>query len=509
MTSHLSMRGAVPLSSFDWRDEAAGRSRSVSPRQVIGMIGRRRWLVGLALVLGLLGAGLFVATMEPRYVATAQVIIDPRGLRVVEREVTPNVDNADAQVATVENEMRVLRSSAVLDALITRERLDRDPEFVGNPPGLLRRARTAIADLFGAAPARAPDPQRSALQALERKIAVRRAERSFVIEVTVATRDPDKSARIANDLVAIYTEQANKTRADLARRSGASLDDRLAELRAAVRKAEDKVETFKSAHDLVSADGTLTRDRRLRDLNAQLVTARARSTEAQARMEQASALNGKLDGMSEAVQSQAVMQLRGQIAETRRRRANLANVLGPRHPDLASAGREIDALQEQLDQELRRIGDAARNDYRRAKQTEEELRRTVESMSRASFADSRALTELRELEREAEARRTLFSQYLVRSRELTEQTQVDLNNIRAISAAIPPDQSTNLSKVVILALGTIIGGVLGLLLAILLGVLRGEARAETDRESEADAARPSPTEPPSRPAGAWALRDFR
>ncbi len=498
------MRGAVPLSSFDWRAETAGQSRSVSPAQVMGMLRRRRWLIGFALLLGLLGAVGVVATMEPRYLATAQVIIDPRGLRVVEREVTPSVDNADAQIATVENEMRVLRSSAVFDALITREGLDQDPEFVGNPPGLLRRMRGAITDVLGAAPSRTPDPRRSALQALERKVAVRRAERSFVIEVTVATRDPDKSARIANDLVAIYTEQANKTRADLARRSGASLDDRLAELRAAVRKAEDKVETFKSKNDLVSADGTLTRDRRLRDLNAQLVTARARSTEALARMEQVTALHGKLDGLTEAVQSQAVLQLRGQIAEARRRRANLANVLGPRHPDLASVGREIDVLQDQLDQELRRIGEAARNDYRRAKQTEEQLRRTVESMSRASFADSRALTELRELEREAETRRTLYSQYLARSRELAEQTQVDLNNVRAIGAAIPPDQASNLSKAVILALGTLIGGVLGILAAIALGVLRGEASPA----SEAPGPRPAATEPP-RETVAWTPRDFR
>ncbi|WP_232629376.1 GumC family protein [Methylobacterium sp. Leaf118] len=507
------MRGSVPISSLDWRLGGAGQSRSVSPAQVVAMIGRRRWLILLALILGTLGGGFFVATMEPRYMATAQVIIDPRGLRVVEREVTPNVDNADAQVATVENEMRVLRSSSVLEAVVAREGLDRDPEFIGDPPGLMRRLRSGLAELLGQSPPREPDPRRSALQSLERKVAVRRAERSFVIEVTVASRDADKSARIANDLVTIYTEQAGKTRADLARRSGVSLDNRLAELRAAVRAAEDRVETFKNEHDLVSADGSLTRDLRLRDINARLVTARARTTEAQARMEQAGALSGKLDGMTESVQSQAVVQLRGQIAEVRRRRANLANVLGPRHPELASASREIEVLQEQLDQELRRIAESARNDYRRAKQTEEELRKTVESMSRASFVDSRALTELRELEREAEARRTLFSQYLVRSRELTEQTQVDLNNIRAISAAIPPDRPTNLSKVVILAIGSLIGLLLGLVLAIFLGVLRGEASADTDRpaEGEAPAARPGPAEPQAPKAAAWAgsVRDFR
>ncbi|ARO53220.1 lipopolysaccharide biosynthesis protein [Methylorubrum zatmanii] len=474
MTTYTATRGAIPLSSYDRPTASAGQSPSIAPAQLLAMLKRRRRLIALSMVLGTLG-GVVVARTEPNYVATAQVIIDPRALRVVEREVTPSIDNADAQIASVENEMRVLRSSMVLNALITRDRLDEDPEFAGEPPGLLRRAKAAILDRVGLSPPRLPDPRRAALQTLERKIAVRRAERSFVVEVHVATRDPDKSARIANELVTLYTEQANRTRSELARRSGASLDDRLAELRAAVRAAENRVATFRSEHDLVSADGSLTRDRRLRDLNTQLAAARARSTEALVRMEQANALRGRLDGLSEAVQSQAMIQLRYQITEARRRRANLANVLGPRHPELNSVGREIDALQDQLGQELQRIGDAARNDYRRAKQTEEELRRTVETMSTASLADDRALAELRAREAEAEAQRKLFAQYLVRSRELIEQTQVDVNNIRVIGAAIPPELPTNLSKAIVLVLGTLIGLALGILAAIALGVLRGEA----------------------------------
>ncbi|MGA4553398.1 GNVR domain-containing protein [Methylorubrum aminovorans] len=63
----------------------------------------------------------------------------------------------------------------------------------------------------------------------------------------------------------------------------------------------------------------------------------------------------------------------------------------------------------------------------------------------------------------------------MRSRELIEQTQVNVNNIRVIGAAIPPEKPTNLSKVIVLALGTMVGLALGILAAVALGVLRGEA----------------------------------
>jgi uncharacterized protein involved in exopolysaccharide biosynthesis len=481
MTNHPMAHGPVPLHPIEWQGDSAGRARTITASQAVALIRRRSWIVVLGLILGFAGAVIFVASSEPRYIATSQVIIDPRGLRVVEREVNPSTDNADGQVATVENEMRVLKSSEVLDALITRLGLDQDPEFVGDPPGALGRLKSTVLDLFRTPPTtREPAPRIAALQALDRKIAVRRAERSFVVEVTVASREAEKSARIANELVAIYIEQANKTRAELARRSGVSLDGRLAELRAAAREAEDRVEAFKVRNDLVRADGVLTRDRRLRDLNEQLVAAQSRAAEARARLEQVTAPGDKLGGSPEAMQSQTVTQFRGQIAEAKRRRANLANLLGLRHPELTSLNQEITELQEQLDQELRRIVDAARANYQRAKQVEESLRKAVTNLSQASFTDSRALSQLQDLVREAEARRTLFTQFLVRSRELAEQTRVDVSNIRPISSAIPPTGPANLSKTIVIGLGTLIGLAAGLMATLVLGLLRGETRPGTD-----------------------------
>jgi uncharacterized protein involved in exopolysaccharide biosynthesis len=101
MTTYTATRGAIPLSSYDRPTASAGQSPSIAPAQLLAMLKRRRRLIALSMILGTLGGVVVVARTEPNNVATAQVIIDPRALRVFEREVTPSIDNADAHIASV------------------------------------------------------------------------------------------------------------------------------------------------------------------------------------------------------------------------------------------------------------------------------------------------------------------------------------------------------------------------------------------------------------------------
>src|SRR5579871_3094716 len=61
----------------------------------------RRWMLAGA-VLALLGAGLFLLLATPRYVAVAELLIDPSDLRVVDNAVTSTSVQFDVNAAQVE-----------------------------------------------------------------------------------------------------------------------------------------------------------------------------------------------------------------------------------------------------------------------------------------------------------------------------------------------------------------------------------------------------------------------
>lgn len=451
-----------------------GEAAAVTPQQIVRFVRSRGSLIG-AVMLACVAAGLlFDVFSTPRYVATSQVIIDPLGLQLVDKQVNARGENADTDVAIVEDEMRVLKSTNLLSELVDKEDLVHSSEFAPRPSGLVEA-------LTGLLPHRAADPdgvKLAVLQKLDQQIAVRRAERGYVVDLTVTTADAQESARLANRLVELYIERASQTRSDLARRSSVGLGNRLDELQARVRKADEKVEAFRSENHLVSAGGVLTSDQRLKDLNAQIVVARTREDDAKSRLDQITRLQsgGTIDAIPEALQSQTVIRLRDQLTSARRRLSTLQDQLGPRHPDYVSASSELQALNRLLTQELRRLAQSTRIEYARARESREAIQRNVDALSQTSLADSKSLVMLRELERDADASRALFTAFLARSQELGEQTRLDTTNVRQISEAMPPLRRANPSHLVVLVVSLMIGFLLGTGAAILLGLserLRG------------------------------------
>ncbi|HZY21911.1 MAG TPA: GumC family protein, partial [Beijerinckiaceae bacterium] len=313
-----------------------GEAVTIDLRRLLATLGRRAWLILLVSGLFVAAAIAFLALTPPRFVATAQIIVDPRGLQVLDKDINPRAQNPDAHVPLIESEMRVLKSTKVLDLLIDREGLERDPEFTKGRWSPVAALKSLAADLFGRE-RRAPDLRVAVLNELDERVAVRRAERSFVIDITVMTRDAEKSARLANALVHAYMEESAAAQAESARRSGEALSSRLEELRARVRDAEDRVEQFRAQNNIVSTSGRLVGEQQLTELNNQLGVARTRTAEARAKVEQIERLHrGDAGAFTEAVQSQTVMALRAQFAEIKRRHADLATKLGERHPDMAA-----------------------------------------------------------------------------------------------------------------------------------------------------------------------------
>ncbi len=445
----------------------AGEASSVSPRQFLAFLGARGRLIAAVMALCLAGGLAFDLISTPRYVATTQLIIDPRGLQVVDNPVNGRGENADADLATVEDEMRVIKSTNLLSALIDKEDLTHNPEFA-------RRSSPIVDALLSILPHGSTEPgdaKLPILQQLDQQIAVRRAERGYVIDIAVTTADARESARLANRLVQLYIERASQTRSDLAQRASLGLGNRLDELQARVRKADEKVEAYRTENNLVSAGGVLTSDQRLKDLNAQLGLAHTREDEARAKLDQINRLQAShaVDTIPEALDSQAVLHLRDQLTAVKRRLSTLKDQLGPRHPDYVSAANELQALDKLLAQELRRLAEATRLEYARAKDNEQAIERNVTALSQSSLSDSKSLVMLHELERDAEASRALFTAFLARSQELGEQTRLDTTNVRQISEAMPPLRKANPSHAVVLSVSLLLGLLLGSGLAILLG----------------------------------------
>src|ERR1700688_405372 len=440
----------------------------IDVRKIWSVLWRGKITILLSMIVAVGLAAAFVRLAPHKYTATTQILIDPMDLRAAaQSDISPTIPQSDAAVLQVESQARVIASDNVLRRVVASEGLDHDPEFMHG----------AMAQQYGSL---------AALSELQKHVQVKRSERTYVVDVTVTSEDPAKAAHLANAIAQTYLTEQTEVRSNAARQISQALTGRLKELQTRVRDAEQKVEAYKASHNIVGANGELVNEQQLSNLNSQLSTSRARTSEMKARLDQVeSVLHSKtpIGAFPEAVQSQTISLLRSQYAEIMRRDAEQKSSLGERHPAVIEIEAQGARLQKLIEDEVNRIAASDRADYERAKADEDMLSRQVDALKNTAVSTNESLVGLRELERDVQASRAVYESFLVRSRETGEQEQVETKNIRIISKADRPIYRSSPPPSLILGLA-----------AMLLGFASGVA-TDTRRGPAEDAA-PRPANPP-------------
>jgi|GEM_PF-1453503 len=413
--------------------------------ELANLLWRRKVAIAAAALLGATLAVTIGKSLTPRYTATAQLYVDPRELQLVDRELTPRAQDVSGMSMVVESQARLITSNSVLLQVIEQAGLDKDPEFGGGEGASLMSSLLGLIGLQPRAPSAAErkEVQLAALDALNKHITIRKTEKSFIVDIEVWSTDPAKAAMLANTLTNAYLAESRNSQASAARRATSDLSSRLKELRERLRNAETALATYKAQNNFVGTQDTLISDQQLSASNQRLAAARAATMDAQARLDQIEASRrtaADAGAIPEALQSPTIANLRAQYADARKKYAEQAGELGPRHPALRQTEKQVEDLKRTINEEIDRFAQSAKNDLTRARDFEASLNRALEAQKRQSVQLSQAAVRLRELEREADASRDVYQSFLKRSRETEEQESLNTSAARVIGEATVPQR---------------------------------------------------------------------
>ncbi|HWK66147.1 MAG TPA: GumC family protein [Rhizobiaceae bacterium] len=494
----------IPAPGTGSRDDEIWRPL-IDPMKVIGGIVNAKRLIAATTVLGAL-LGVAVALSTPKkYESAAEILVDPRELKLVERDLTQSGLPSDATLAIVENQARILTSGTVLNKVVDQLNLAQDPEFNGQKGGGLGGIVSGVRSLLSRGDAGAADDRRRALAVrhLAESLSVERGGKTFVIVVAVKTENADKSALIANTMTDVFLQTYGELQAGTAGRAADELNARLDELREGVEAAERKVENFKAENDLVDAQGRLITDDEIVKLNDQLATARARTLELNAKAASSrnvgvqDAIGGSLP---EELTSNVITELRAQYAAAKQQADRLSVRLGPRHPERLAIDAQLAGVRDQIAGEVRRVVASIQTELKRAVQLEQQLSSRLAQLKVRQGSVSEDLVTLRELEREAAAKRAVYEGFLLRAKETGEQRDINTANMSVISRAYAPLTPLGPSRSMI-ALTT---ALLGFFAGVGLGGARGAWQSLRDNAAARPRGTgvslpPSDTPPPSSP----------
>jgi polysaccharide biosynthesis transport protein len=388
-------------------------------RVVMGVVNSKMLIVTTTILGALLGVAIAVTTPK-KYESAVELLIDPRDLKIVDRDLTQSGLPSDATMAIVENQVRVLTSGTVLNRVVDKLNLTADPEFNGQASGGFGNPITLIRSLLSGDGGAGADNRRAlAVGNLAESLTVERGGKTFVVMISATTQNAEKSALIANTLTDVFLQTYGEIQSDTAGRATDELTSRLDQLRSDVEAAERKVEAYKAENDIIDAQGRLISDDEMVKLNEQLSIARARTLELNAKAASARELDvdAVLGGtLPEQISSNVMTELRSQYASLSQEADRLAVRLGPRHPQRLAIDAQLAGARQQIQTELRRIISSNQVELKRAVQLEQELASRLAQVKVRQGGVSEDLVTLRELEREAAAKRAVYESFLLRAR---------------------------------------------------------------------------------------------
>ncbi|MBX3489221.1 MAG: polysaccharide biosynthesis tyrosine autokinase [Parvibaculum sp.] len=452
--------------------------------KLLAIVRRRIWLV-LVIAAALMGVATAVIwQITPRYTATTTVMIDTRRTQVIDMpavlsDLSPNAVALNAQA-------EIIRSRAVTGRVIEKLDLGSDPEF--NPmmdasgPRLLS-PRSWLPVFIGRGKAEVLPPAERARVEAEAVFDTVRGALEIVPKAQVASIDigftsPDreKAALIANAVADAYVVDQLEAKFQATRQATEWLNARLGEMRVQLDESERAVEIFRAENDLLSAstEGGTLNEQQLSELNSQLITARADLAAKQVRYQRLQQLvrqGGSIETAGEVMSSGVIGGLRQQQAELARRQAELSSRYGPRHPEILKVQAEQRDLAREIANETGRILENVRNEVDIAATRVQSLEGSLDGLRQRASGDNQAFVQLRALEREAAATRTLYESFLTRFRQTTEQEDLQTPDARVISEARVPTVPSYPKTRVLLAAALMLSFGAGLACALALELL--------------------------------------
>jgi polysaccharide biosynthesis transport protein len=535
---------ATPMEDFEGMGGAQAPSLDLLAI-LRGVLRRWKLVAAITLCASIATYGVVKLIVPSRYKSTVEILVyDPQQQidATVQKPVSPFVDALGNDA--ISTEINILKSKSVALRVAGELGLDTDPEFQSDDlrigqlakriglvaqrlgiQDLLERLgianlaeRVGIADLperlgftglgagydnsaqtLGATDEKADRLDRAADELIKR---LEISQDSFIISVSATARDPIEARRLASTIADDYLASQRDARQEALGHVADWIKGHIDNLQSRALETEASIEKLKVESGVRDSGLDKLKEEQIRDLNAQLMTARGEVSDTRARFEQAQYViktngdidtvpelngtqimrelrqnNGDFDGIPEVVASGALRQLRQRRMELNARLSDLQSRFGERNIQIVSARADLATVKKQIDTEVGNALATMKNAYDIAQRREQTLEANLRNLT--ANLNSENYIKLQQLQHAADSDRKDYESYLAQYNNISEQREMQSTSARIISPATLP-RSPNSKRMKFYAIGGAVGLAGGLLLAFLLEYFKSGVRTSTE-----------------------------
>ena len=394
-------------------------------------------------------------TQVPRYRASARILVEEPGNDIATpSEISRNAPVNDPEIY-MQTQLRIMRGRDLALRVAQKIDLTHVPEFNGQGPQPTPLAKSIAAVKYYAtwpyrlvttaqappiAPPESGGTEGSYVDALIARLGADEVRGSQLVDVSFASADPAFAARAANAFADEYVAQNLALKIQNLEKSAEWLTGEVERQARLVQESEMKLAQYRETQDAGALEsGQNIVVARLNSLNEQLTLARTDRIRKENLWTQLRDAGSNVDSISAVLNSASVQTLRTRVNELEQENLRVAERYGEKHPERQRVAAALTSARNQLQDEIKKAVQNAKNDYDAAVQQEKMLLANLNDSKRAATDLSRKGVDYSALVREAESNRAVYSQLLTREKELRVIANSRTNNVRVVDRAeVPP-----------------------------------------------------------------------
>jgi len=381
---------------------------------------------------------LYSITLESQYRATTVIHVAPPSSAVFNlRELFLNRRDP----AFRETQVGIIRSRVLVNKVVERLELDKNPAFASNDVSVLSKVRQRIG--FAAPKPEPRDIRRLITSNLISEIGIDSQRDSYLLNISLSMPNAQLAADITNALAEEYIKSVESNQRLSSETSEQWLLDRLEIVNKDLRAAEVVLQEFKERENIIGSstqnDGMVSQEVDM--ISSRLLEAKQKRLGSEALYQQIIATErgrGDLQGIT-AIQDDVIVQdIRKELLELERKQGELSQRYGPEHRRMVELSSQIAATNDNLRQQTQRVVSALKSEYELAKESESFLRSSLGTSTNKVQLLGRKQFDLLALEQNVRTQRDVYQAFLKRLNE-NRATGVSVNeNVRITDPAVAP-----------------------------------------------------------------------
>lgn len=310
---------------------------------------------------------------------------------------------------------------------------------------------------------------------LQKRLDVRPARESNVINITYKGSEPEEAANVANAFAQAYLDINLALKTEPARIYAEWFDEQTKASRAKLEEAQARLSEYQQKAGIVSSDERVDYETtKLAELSSQLTTVQGDTTDSQSKR------GSRGDTIAEVMQSPLINGLKADVARQEAKVQEIGVRLGENHPERQRAESELAALKSRLASETARINASIETTYRVGKDRERELQGAVGAQKARVLAINKQRDELNVYRRDVESAQRAYETVSQSASQTRLQSLTNQTNVVRLNVATPPVMPSSPRLLVNLLVAAFGGTLLGIACALLLELTNRRVRSAED-----------------------------